>query len=117
MGTVNIVPQVLLCILFPLVFVVPPAGMYLYYIVTKRLKDKHPNQWHSLGSPGLIRNNSIGNSCSTLWFLWRKKFLQLDDPLLVKRCNMFVILLRVWMVIFTLIVISFIWSVVLEKLK
>lgn len=72
-------------------------GIYLYksYQLDKYLEKHHRNLWINLGSPNLIRNNSIRNGNRIIRFVLSKEWQSIGDPTL----NRIVVSVRNWFVI------------------
>ena len=79
------------------------AGLALTAYLLRMLRKRHEPTWTSLGSPSLVRNNTISNNMAVLRFLWSKEFLELDDPQLTRLC-FFVMFYQVAYLILFLIV-------------
>ena len=62
-------------------------GLFLHGRILKRLEEKHFGTWDELGKPSLFLNNSIGNGLNVLTFLFKRKYLKLNDEILAKMCN------------------------------
>jgi hypothetical protein len=60
---------------------------YLLYRFFKTLQLRFNEQWVQLGKPSLIMGNSLGNSLAVFLFLWRRKYLGLDDVQFSKQCS------------------------------
>lgn len=57
---------------------IPQLILYSRFLST--LRNKYPETWGELGSPSLIRNNTVGNNMKVLSFLKKQKYLKLNDP-------------------------------------
>lgn len=55
-------------------------GLAMQHRFLSILRTRHPSVWEGLGKPTLFVNNSISNSFSVIGYLFRQKYLSLDDP-------------------------------------
>jgi hypothetical protein len=55
------------------------VGILLFLLFNSYLRRRHPDVWDSLGSPGLIRNNSLRETLLFLKFLFRREYLKVND--------------------------------------
>ncbi len=55
-------------------------GFFLIHRVYKILKNRHPEKYEAMGSPGLIMNNSISNNISFMKFIFKLEWKDLGDP-------------------------------------
>jgi len=63
------------------------AGMVLHGFFLRRLRQKYPNVWESLGRPTLIMNNSPRNSLASLKYLFTAQYRELPDQSFVRYCD------------------------------
>jgi len=50
----------------------------------RMLRTRHEQRWIALGKPSLILNNSISNGIAVTRFLWRRKYMELEDERLTR---------------------------------
>ena len=55
------------------------AAFISYSLMTKRLKDCHPQIWKELGEPTAFLNNTPSNTWKVNGFVWRWRFIKLSD--------------------------------------
>ena len=67
------------------------AGFLGYLVATtgllRLLRTRHEQTWFALGRPSLFCQNTVSNGFAILRFLWRKDYLELDDPQLTRLCT------------------------------
>ena len=75
--------SLLTVILLPILFVI--SGIYLYklYTLLNLLKIDHASEWRSLGEPTLFMKNNIYNNILVIKWLVKKKYLNLNDPVII----------------------------------
>ena len=56
----------------------------LSYKMFKLLETRHAKKYSAMGKPSLIMNNSISNSFAFMKFLFKREYLELNDPELSK---------------------------------
>lgn len=67
-------------IIFGLLFVLVFVWFALCNWLFKRLETRHPEKYEAMGKPSLIMNNSISNNISFIKFLFKREYLDLNDP-------------------------------------
>jgi hypothetical protein len=73
--------------LFTFLMVSALGGLALSVYLQHVLRRHHEQTWIALGRPSLVLNNTITNGFAVLRFLWRKDYLELDDPRLTRLCT------------------------------
>jgi hypothetical protein len=94
----------LLCVLFAI-------AIYLQSRFLSILKGKHYDHWTALGSPSLIMNNSPSNNIAVIKFLWKKKYLEINDPVLTQISQQIRGLTIIYTFVFIMAIIYFILEV------
>lgn len=69
---------------FVVLFLAGIVGIVLHYKFLVLLKEEHFEKWKELGSPTLLKNNSIKTNLAIFSFLKNKKYLEMNDPKLIK---------------------------------
>lgn len=69
---------------FGILFISVFIWFALSYRMFKLLKARHPEKYSAMGKPSLITNNSISNSFAYNKFLFKREYLELNDPELAK---------------------------------
>lgn len=75
-----------------------PFVLYYFVCISKLhalLENKYPETWEMLGKGTLIKNNSLENSCKMMTFLYKKKYLKLNNEELSSiagKCRLLLIL-------------------------
>jgi len=54
-------------------------GFGIHRDFRRQLRERHPDVWHSLGSPSFW-NNSMANGFAVMRFLWKKEYEAVGDP-------------------------------------
>ena len=85
-------------------------GFYLTKKFDDYLKRYHEDEWGKLGSPTIFWNNSLKNQHARSGFILKKKYLQINDPILWSKANF----LR-WYAIFYLFLLIF--SIIFVRLE
>jgi len=80
--------------LFTFLMVGAFGGLALSAYFLHLLRTRHEQTWIALGRPSLVLNNAIANGFAVLRFLWRKDFLELDDPSITRLCT-FILLYQI----------------------
>lgn len=81
--------NILMCLGFASMIFLWVAQQYLTYNLLKTLMNRFPAQWESMGKPTMIMNNSLNGFIALYSFLWRKRYLNLEDPDFSKQCIFF----------------------------
>lgn len=78
------------------------ASIYLYrlHLLLKKLKEFEGEEWKRLGSPTLIMNHSLRNSCLIVKWLLLEEYVNLADQKVVKEARLCRILLIVGLAAF-----------------
>src|ERR1700734_4060052 len=71
---------------FALMIIIYIIQNYLIMRLLNELKTRFPGLWEQLGRPSLIMNNSLSNMAALTSFLWRKRYLDLNDVDFSERC-------------------------------
>jgi hypothetical protein len=70
--------------LFSLMFIAVLVWFGLCVKLFNALKERHPETYENMGSPGLFRNNTFSNNISFMRFLFKKEWRTLDDEGIAK---------------------------------
>jgi hypothetical protein len=77
------IPRPLWLIIFVVAWLTISAMLSAAFILTtrlmRRLREEHPDDWDRLGRPTLS-NASISSGVAAQRFLWRREYLDIDDP-------------------------------------
>ncbi len=92
-----------------------PTGFYFSRQVLKHLEMNHQEIWNGLGKPSLFLNNSIENTLKVRRFIRKKKYVDLNDTVLVSKIRKEVIVERIHMVMFLLALASFTAMIIVEN--
>lgn len=80
-------------------------SIFKYIELIAYLKRYHLKTWQNLGSPGLIKDNTISNQL-TLWrFIIKKEYLELNDKNLLNIANNLRISTGIYIASFSLLII------------
>ncbi len=91
-------------ILFSILMVAAIIGFVLHNRFLQMLRANHIETWLRLGSPTLFLNNSIKNGLEVQQFLWKREYLDLNDPDVTKLCSF----LRIYSIAYIIFFISFV---------
>ncbi len=69
-------------ILFPAEAVLATYGLLLYRRITRRLRDRHPEAWRTLGSPALLSTTAAASGLAMVQYLLRRGHRELGDETL-----------------------------------
>jgi hypothetical protein len=64
-----------------LVFLVMIGGLF------STLRLSHTSTWDSLGKPSLLFNNTVRNNMLVLRWLWKRGYVNLEDPIATRRAS------------------------------
>ena len=92
-------------LLFAILMAAVITGLGLHASFLKRLRMQYPHVWRSLGSPGLLLNNSPQNSLATVKYILKADFRRLDDPEFVRFCEILRVFDAIYLMAFTIYVI------------
>ncbi len=81
---------------------------YFHSSLMTSLRNDHPEKWQELGSPTLIKNNSIRSNIAMIKFLMKNEYLELNDHNLTNKCSFLRIFYSVYIVWLVIILIDFI---------
>jgi hypothetical protein len=101
----------LFVLLFSIQFIGTMTYLFMIANLLSRLKDSHADVWESLGSPSLLLNNNLQNNRLVLGWLWGKEYLDLDDPVIVRRAGILRGLLFALLANFALLILLFVFAV------
>jgi len=76
-------------------------GFFSHFRMVSYLKKNHYKTWESLGKPSFL-NNSIQSSIKTKAFLFKRKYLELNDATLSKKASLLVLVSYFYIGIFVL---------------
>ena len=85
-----------------------PVWFLLLSRVLNYLKEKHSEIWSSLGSPGLIKNNTVSSNLLLMGFLGKKEYEKVGDVELENKYSVLRRFFGVYMIVFLLTVAAFI---------
>lgn len=103
MEKIEFLPFVIIALFSAAIF-----GMFLTHKFYAILKEKHNEKWQELGSPSLIKNNSV-KTCLAAWsFLRKKEYLKTHDPSLIKLSQVLYSFSIIYIIFFLVVVILFI---------
>lgn len=100
--------------LFFILTIAVVIGFSLHWRMLEAMKARHTKLWESLGKPTFFRNNSISNSISVQGFLWKKKYLDLNDPVFIKQCDRFRYFQIIYLFLFLVFFISILSLIINE---
>jgi hypothetical protein len=72
----------------------------------KSLQTRHPEKYEAMGRPSLIINNSLSNNISFMKFLFKREYLDLNDPGISKLAQFMLIYLLVYLIGFMFLFLS-----------
>ena len=104
-------------VLIGFVLMFPMLGVW--FVLSKKLfnilRDRHPAEWEELGriSPS---NSTPKNNIAYLLFLWRRKYLGIDDAQVVRLCSRLRVLGSVYFAFFFLFVLAVFAGMILAKM-
>ena len=85
--------------LFSLMFIGVLVWFGLCVKLFNALKERHPETYENMGSPGLFRNNTLSNNISFMRFLFKKEWRTLDDKGISKLSKFMFIYIFVFIVL------------------
>lgn len=95
--------------IFILVMFLAIAGLTMNWRFYKLLKSKYPDIYKALGEPTLFINYSIKNAFLINRFIWKRKYLEVGDSILIKRCDfLFIYGIVFWILLIVLFVLTII---------
>lgn len=77
-------------------------GLFLIKYILTLLERKHLNTYKELGEPSIFWNNSAKNNFLFYGFLFKRKYLKLNDRLINILCN----ILLFYFIIYTVLIIT-----------
>ena len=89
--------------LFVFLILLAGVGIFYYQKMLSILKVNHIEKWNSLGSPTILKNNSINNQKLIMAFLNKKEYLSSNDPKLISLANFLRIYHKIYIAIFIFI--------------
>jgi hypothetical protein len=76
----------------------------------KLLKTRCPQKYTSMGSPGLIMNNTIRNNISFIKFLFWREYQELNDQGIIKLSRFMHVFIVVYLAIFLFFALGFLFG-------
>jgi hypothetical protein len=79
------------------------AGLTAMHFFLRYLRLNHSATWQHLGSPSLVMNNNIGNNLTVLRWLWKREYLELEDPRLTRFAQSIIVFQVFYLVLFVVV--------------
>lgn len=90
----------LIVIVWGVFFVAVIIGLFLVSRFFQSLRERHVEEWHRLGSPSLVTNNSPQSSLKFLNYLRKREYLGLNDEEIAAQGRRLWIFLQLYCVAF-----------------
>lgn len=91
-------------IMFGVLFCSVFVWFFLCYRLFKILETRHPDKYESMGKPSLIMNNSLSTNITSMKFLFKREWRELEDSGLAKLGKSMLAFFAAYMVLFLALV-------------
>lgn len=85
---------------FALLFALLAVWLILLSWLFSRLRNKHPSTYEAMGSPSLVRNNSMRNNWLFFKFLFSSHWRELGDSTVASLVRLLRLVFAVYLVVF-----------------